>query len=181
MSRLLDAIVEFMTRMRLWWVVDEYEQAGLFCCGRYVKTLHTGWHWMIPLLHDIEKVYIRARVLDIGNLSLPTLDGKVMAVSGNVEYEITDTRKALLQVYDRKNSLEGAARGIISQVIMSCDFSDGIGHEQLVCKITGRLAQKARKWGIRVKQFWFTELVPHRVLRLLQDNRQNEDLLFEGS
>jgi regulator of protease activity HflC (stomatin/prohibitin superfamily) len=181
MSRLLDAIVEIMTRLRLWCVIDEYEQAGLFCCGRYVKTLRPGWHWMIPLLHDIEKVYIRSRVLDIGNLSLPTLDGKTMAVSGNVEYEITNTRKALLQVYDRNNSLEGAARGIISHVIMSCDFSDGIGHEQLVDDISKRLSAKAKKWGIRVKQFWFTELVPHRVLRLLQDNHQNAEFVFDAS
>ena len=176
MNKLLEAIVEFLIRLHLWCVIDEYQKAGLFCCGRYVKTLGPGWHWLIPLLHDVETVFVRPRVLDIGNLSLPTLDGKVMAVSGNIEYEIIDTRKALLRVYDRRSSLEGAARGIISHVIMSTNLSDGTRHDELVRQILEPLKKKANCWGIRVRQFWFTELVPHRVLRLLRDQHSNDEL-----
>jgi len=171
MGRFIEAIVEFLSRLRLWCIVDEYEEAGLFRCGRYVKTLGTGWHWLIPLLDAVESVYVRPRVLDIGNLSLPTRDGKIMAVSGNVEYEIGDTRKAILRVYDRRKSLEGAARGIVSHVIMSATFDNGFKHDELVEQITADLKEKASLWGIDVHQFWFTELVQHRVIRLLQNER----------
>jgi len=175
MQSLFNALAGFIGRLRLWCIIDEYAEAGLFRCGRYRKTLGPGWHWLLPILDDIEPVYIRPRVLDVGKLSLPSVDGKVMAVSGNVEYEIVDTRKALLAVYDRRNSLEGAARGIISQVVMKTDFSNGTNYEMLAEEVRRRLADKAADWGVAVRQFWFTELVTHRVIRLLQDEAQRED------
>ena len=174
MDRILEALGQFLLRLRLWCVVDEYEQAGKFRCGRYRKTLKTGWHWLIPLIDSVEPVYVRPRVLDVGQMSLPTRDGKVIAASGNVEYEIVDTRRALLEVYDRHNSLEGAARGIISNIIMTSHFDNGFDHERLVEQVTTALRQKAKPWGINVRQFWFTELVPHRVFRVLQDNWRNQ-------
>ena len=169
MDKILDALAQFFVRLRLWCIVDEYEEAGKFRFGRYVKTLGTGWHWLLPIIESVEPIYIRPRVLDVGQMSLPTRDGKIIAVSGNVEYEIVDTRKALLEVYDRQTSLEGAARGIISDIIMSTDFNNGLDHRVLVQKVSRALHEKAQPWGINVRQFWFTELVAHRVFRLLQD------------
>ena len=174
MARLLEAIVEFFSRLRLWCIVDEYEEAGLFRCGRYVRTLQVGWHWLLPILDSVEPVYVRPRVLDVGEMSLPTKDGKVIAVSGNIEYSIVDTRKALLEVYERQNSLEGAARGIISDIVMSSNFGNGLEHGQLTLRVTEALRRKAEPWGVQVEQFWFTELVPHRVFRLLQSDRNRE-------
>ena len=179
MTRLLDALIEMLGRLRLWCIVDEYEEAGLFRRGRYTRTLKAGWHWLLPVVDTVEPVYIRSRVLDIGQMSLPTHDGKVIAVSGNIEYEIVDTRRAILQVYERRNSLEGAARGIISHIIMNTDFGNGLNHEQLRNEVTEALREKAQRWGIHVEQFWFTELVSHRVFRLLQGGRHPGSARYE--
>ena len=167
MSGFLSWVGEVISRLQFFIITPEYERSVLLRFGRHVRTLGPGFHILIPVVHQAISVAIRPRVLDLGQLSVEReSDAVVLAVSGNVEYEMVDAGLSCLRVDEIEESLEAAGRGIVARVIVESD--DAAAIDDLTGFVHDRLQDHFRPWGVKVRQFWFTDLCSHKVFRLLQ-------------
>jgi len=161
---LFEYILNFFPRIH---VIYPNERGVRIRFGKYVKVLEPGWRIYWPLITDIQKLEVVVQIIDLPVQSLLTKDGKLLAISGAIEYIIVDVEKALLNVQDFDKSLPTLGMGLISEYVDDCTLSQCRDWDKLKKPILRMLRTRAKDWGIQVTRLYKTDLVPHKVYRMM--------------
>lgn len=144
LDRLIDLFLQFVELFRFFVVIDHYQRAVVLRLGHYHRELGPGLHWMIPMAEDALVDNVKVRTTHMGDQVLTTLDGKTITVSGIIRWNISDIRKALLEV----EGLDDVYRDVT--VTTLADYVKNKTWEQLQDPVvTEELTKTARKMGWR--------------------------------
>jgi regulator of protease activity HflC (stomatin/prohibitin superfamily) len=147
--------------------VFPYERGVFLRMGKCKRTLEPGLYFCLPIIDEIQKLDVTPQVINLPNQSITTKDGKTLAVSGAIEYSISDPQKALLEVQNFDASLQNLSMGIIGQYIKQRTYEECIKLDGLEHQVIEGIRNRAIDWGLKVTKFWVTDLAQHHVYRLM--------------
>ena len=161
--------------------VFPYERGVFLRMGRYKRTLEPGMYFCFPIIDEVQKLDVTPQVINLPNQSVTTKDGKVLAVSGAVEYSICDPLKALLDVHNFDASLQNLSMGIVGDYVKQRTYNDCIKLNGFAKDVVEGIRDKAGEWGLEVMRFWVTDLAQHQVYRLMTQDTPAMILPKEGA
>lgn len=143
-------------------------EGGVFLRGgKYKKTLAEGFYWKWPVYDTVQTLDITTQVINLPNQSITTMDECEVAVSGAIEYSIYDARKALLCVQDYDTSLQNTAMISIAHYLNRKTYKESIKIAALEAEVSRALKKKVEDWGLCITKFGITDLVRHKVYRIM--------------
>lgn len=170
LDRLFDFVSDFLGLFQFWVVIDEYERGVLLTFGKRrtwrKSVLGPGLHFIIPL--NIDSVYkdnVVPSLMNLGQQSLTTADGKAVVVTAVVMWSIIDIEKVLIEVEDADSALEEAASGIIGQSIEQMCWDDLHGTD-FVDDLADEIAEQSKLWGIKIHSVKLRDLSLAPSLRI---------------
>lgn len=164
LNNLLQIIIRFLPRLSF---IRPNESGVFLRLGHYRKTVSEGWYVLLPLIDDIISLVVMPQVINLPNQSVTTRDSVSVAVSGAIEYSITDAKKALLEVQNFDASLQNLAMGIISEYVNERTMADCLDIKSLQRAVLSGIRDAARGWGLKIHRFYLTDLVEHRAYRIM--------------
>lgn len=172
MRPFFEFIQRYITKLYCFRIVKQYELGIRLWLGCWQKTLQPGLHWVCPVFGEVMTADAKRQIINLPEESICTADGQSMAVSGAVEYQITDPRKAFLEIQDIDNSLQNLALGVIAEYVSTVKVQDEMpSTADLADNITEEIQPIARNWGIVIYRVWITDWVRHRVYRLMTHSK----------
>ncbi|MFT5285405.1 MAG: hypothetical protein ACI8TQ_001569 [Planctomycetota bacterium] len=141
----------------------------LFSFGRAKQEIAPGFRFLIPFLQIVKTVPTRQRTLDLPAQRVTTFDGLVYLVDANLVYQITDIRKALIEIDD----LAKGMRQVLVLSVQEVLRNSGRESIQVAKDIDGRLesamAVRLKPWGVDLIHAGFTSITPSpTTLKLVQ-------------
>lgn len=169
-DRLFDLLSQFFGLFQFWVVIDEYERGVLLTLGKRRKwrtaVLQPGFHFVIPF--NIDSVYVDNIVpslMNLGQQSLTTADGKAVVITAVIMWSILDIEKILIEVEDADSALEEAASGIIGESVEQTPWDDLHGTD-FAETVTDEITEQVKLWGIRIHSVRLKDLTLAPSLRL---------------
>jgi regulator of protease activity HflC (stomatin/prohibitin superfamily) len=97
-----------------------------------------------------------------------TCDGKTMAVTGAIEYSITDLGMAAFKVENFDEQLANAAKAIINSAL-NCRTVKEVATQgdEIEEDILMLLGEEAEQWGLTVSEFRIVQKCPIRPILLM--------------
>ena len=142
--------------------------------GRYSKILRPGLYFFFPPTGHIVTDSIQERVLNLGNIAVPTTDkdSKSMFVSCNLRYELQNLYLAYTEVHDYEVSLKDHTLSILAECSRGKAYAEWTQKEaidDLEKEVLQALQLKAEEWGLKIHHIYITDNVPCQVQRLAHD------------
>ena len=149
-------------------IIAPHEAAVLLSLGKIKKDWDSGWYIWWPIIHDVYKIDIMPQIVELGEQSFTTKDGKSIVVQSAIEFEIFDQRRAIFNVNNYSETLYTYARSALFDEISNFNWEES-NIEGLLNRVKIKVARKARKWGVKVTNIWFTTVAEHRLFRIMSD------------
>lgn len=161
------ALIDFLTRLKFYVVIDPEERGVLVRAGRIKDELSPGWHWLLPIVDEVTACNVQEQVIDTPNQLLMTCDGKALGVSATLRYRIDDLGLAAFTVADFDEALLNSAMAklsaaVNSRTLVECASSFGIEDDVLKS-----ITETAQHWGLEVTNFELTSKCPVRPIMLM--------------
>ena len=83
------------------------------------------------------------------------------------EYSVTDPQKALLEVMDYDESLQRYGLAMIAKYAVTHTFKELTELSKLEKEVLKDSRKKAKEWGLYISKFWLTDVVEHKVYRIM--------------
>ena len=148
-------------------VIKVYERGLIFRWGLVNRKLHPGLHFLWPIAEEVVVESIVRVSEEVGSQSLTTKDGVSVLLDSVVSYSICDLEKYSTLVNNADNIIIDCVYGIVKEYVGNTKWKNVCTH-RFQQEIHAEIHSKARKWGINVEAFVFSNLTKGRVLRLLQ-------------
>ena len=161
---LFTKLTELLLNVPPFKIIFQNEGGILMRGGKYKKTLGPGFHWKWPVYDYIQKECVTEQIVNLPNQSLMTIDGRTLALSGTIKYQITDVRKALLEVLDYDVSLQNFAMSALGEYV---SLSTDLKYSEICEEVRENISIEATDWGIEVLGFWLTDYAEHKVYRIM--------------
>jgi hypothetical protein len=129
---ILREIYNNFRQLLIWWVVvAPWEQVIRVRLGKHIKVLNAGVHVKLPVLDVIYKQSIRRRVTATHAQTNTTRDGKVITVSAQVTYEISNLELLYRTLHHAEATLQAELQAAMSEYLV-CRNANEItpGHMQ---------------------------------------------------
>lgn len=160
-------LVELIGRLKFYVVIDPEENGVLVRAGRLHRDLEPGWHWLIPVIDEVTACNVVDQMLVVSTYTM-TCDGKTMAVTGAIEYSITDLGMAAFKVENFDEQLANTAKAIINAAL-NCRSVKEIATQggEIDEDILILLGEEAQQWGLTVSDFRIVQKCPIRPILLM--------------
>jgi SPFH domain / Band 7 family len=150
-------------------MIQSGQRGVLFRCGRAVKELAPGFHWLVPLVHGVRITPVRSVTIDLPDQKVMTADGLAYHVGVNFVYRVEDATKSLTLVDHVDAGCRAAIPMIVTQVICARSQEQLVNRVSLDHELTERTHAWLARWGLVVEQAGFTTIAPDKsVLRTTQ-------------
>lgn len=143
--------------------------------NRFSKVLQPGFYFHLPIIEEIVKDYKQEKVLNLGNITVPTVNGddKSILVSCNLRYELMDFYKAYTSVHDYEASLKDHTLSILAKHSRGKKYKEWQDPQvisQLEEEVLNELSELVtEKWGLKIHRVYITDNVPCYVQRLAHE------------
>ena len=157
---------------------DEFRQSALTGLPvhkeRYSKILQPGIYLYFPLTGHLEKESVQERVLNLGNITVPTHDEQMhaMLVSCNLRYHVEDFYLAYTKVHDFEASLKDHTLSILAKHSRGKRYEEWSEPEvvrSLEKDVLAEVRETGREWGLDIQAIYVTDNVPSTIQRLTHD------------
>lgn len=166
MTGIWESIINLLSVVKLWTVIPQGRGGVRLRCGRLHRTLGPGFHWQCPIIDDMSTIVVCTQAVNLPNQSITLEDGQSVALSGAIEYSITDAAAALLNVHDLDVAIQNLAMGVLAEQVSALTFPEcDRGHIEEVT--IGEMKERCDRWGVLLSRVWITDIAKHRVFRLL--------------
>lgn len=174
LDRVIDFFISTLKIFQFWVLVYPYERGVLLRLGTFERVLEPGFHWCLPLKLDrVIIIDVVLRTLRLGAQSLVTGDGKPVIVNAVVTCQISDPRKALLDIHSVEHVVDDSCSGLISAfvagntleyIVSCCALQDA--------DLLADCQAQADDYGINIMRVQFTDVSPSRTIRLLNSTTE---------
>ena len=149
--------------------IKEYERGVRFSAGRFSKILDPGWHVILPIIHQLTKVDVRTKAVDVPEQDAITKDNISVRINAVIYYKVFDASKAILAVERFQYAVSQLAQTTMRNAIGSVTLDELlIEREKLsesICKI---IDEATDPWGIKVENVELKDVVlPEEMKRVM--------------
>ncbi|PIF00195.1 MAG: hypothetical protein CR994_06940 [Maribacter sp.] len=157
-------------------IVYEYKRALKFRFGKYVKTLHPGFRWIIPIIETIQVVDIRVITINIVSQEVMTEDNVPCSIDGVVFFRISDPEKAVLEVEDYHFAItqlsQAALRDVCGKVELDTILSK---REEMGKNIKTIVETETNHWGVEIIDVKIKDIqLPENMRRMMANQAEAE-------
>ena len=141
--------------------------------GKFLAVQEAGYFFAIPFLDRISYVVdMREKAIEIEPQPAITRDNVSLEVSGNVFVQFSDPYQAAYGSYNPLYSLSQNAQSVMRAAIGKLEL-DEILHtrQQLNEHVRHSLEEAAEPWGIHIKRYEITEILPDEEIQRAMDKQ----------
>ena len=129
--------------------------------GKYSRTATAGFNWIIPVLHNMYKVNITERRVDIDPQSIITKDKLNAEVDGVVYYKVINAKEAIYNVNNFVLSVPSLAKTTLRAVIGKMTLTEANENRDTINEEVEKILDlQVSKWGISVVRVELQRIEP---------------------
>ncbi|MFC1638757.1 slipin family protein [Patescibacteria group bacterium] len=170
---LLAAVLFFVIFVR---EIKQYERGVLFLMGRYRVTLGPGWKIIIPIFHQLHRVDIRVRAVDVPSQEAITKDNVSSHINAVIYYKVVDADKAVIEVANFPHAVAQLAMTTMRNVVGEFDLDQLLqDREQAGNRIREIVDTLTDPWGIKVENVELKDItLPEGMKRVIGKQAEAE-------
>lgn len=145
--------------------------------GKYHRTLHAGWHFVIPIVDAVRyKHSLKEIVLDIPPQICITKDNVQVDVDGILFFRVLDPAKASYGVADYVTGLTQLAQTSLRSEIGKIDLDRTFEERSRInVEVVGAIDRASDPWGVKVLRYEIKSITPPRdVLAAMEKQMRAE-------
>ena len=141
--------------------------------GRYHATQKSGWFFAIPFVDAITyRIDMREKAIEIEPQPAITRDNVSLEVSGNVFIQFVDAKKAAYGSFNPLYAVSQNAQSAMRAAIGKLELDEILhARQQLNDKVASSLIEASEPWGIQIKRYEITEILPDRQIQIAMDKQ----------
>lgn len=161
-----------------WTIVPATHGAVKFVYGKKIVALGPGIHFWWPAVTEMRPYPTCRQADNLPAQTITTRDGKVIAVSSLIVFEVPDIEALVGHTYNPDNTIQEIALAAMLEVLPVLTWEElrGMERAELDLKLRRAAAKWLKPYGVKVLKMTLVDLAPCRVFRLLSSSRQDEDI-----
>lgn len=168
MNQLKDFFQWILDAIKIWVIIQPWEQGLLVRNGSTMKKLKGGIYFKIPYLDSVYVQETRLRVITLSMQTLTTKDGHTITINSSVGYVIEDLQKLYLTLYHPESTLTNIAMGEVAEFLYTHNKTE-ITPKDIENKVLEKL--KADDYGLKFEYYKITNFAVVKTYRLIQDQQ----------
>ena len=145
-----------------WWFcvkqLSEHDRMVIFRLGKMLRVKGPGRVVTFPWLDCTKRVDTRASAFSVPPQQFITVDGGIMEMGGEVQYEITDVQTMVREVADHQDILRSLGRSLATKVLTKKTVHQLMKDRRLAAQqVLDELNTQVRKWGVDIRQVTLSE------------------------
>lgn len=157
-------------------VINQYERGIRFTLGRYTNIIEPGLNIVFPIIQSYERVDIRTKVIDVPDQDTVTKDNVSVGINAVLYYNISDAKKAILEVEDYDYAVIQIAQTTMRDIVGEVDLDGLLAKREELSKRIQKIVDKATDpWGIKVEAVDLKHInLPQDLVRVMAKAAESE-------
>jgi erythrocyte band 7 integral membrane protein len=161
-------------------IVPQHMRGIKYGFGKYVGDSTPGINLNLPIYHKIYLLDIRSKVESVPNMKLISSDNITFEVSASMEYNISDCKKAILNVSDVNNAVLERCKMELRNKLSSMTVNEILQNKTEINKsVLAALSPTMSEWGVdikavQIKDIKFDESMKQAMSTVAEATRQAE-------
>lgn len=180
-------------------VVKQAEVYIIERLGKYLKTLDSGVHIIIPILDkprvikwrfiktdrqgnnyiiqkSVKNLDLRETVYDFPKQNVITSDNVGIEINALLYFQVTDPMKACYEINDLPNAIEKLTQTTLRNVIGELDLDKTLtSRDTINTKLRVILDEATDKWGVKVNRVELQDINPPREIRAAMEKQMRAE------
>jgi len=173
-DKLVDLLVRFSMDILPFVIVEQWNGAVQFRCGKFIKVLYPGIHFKIPFFDSIIECPVITQSVNLPSQTLTTLDDESIVLKSIIRYRVSNIQTYLLGVMHANDVLIDTTQGMIRDVVELTIWDDLVDVNET---ITNKVKQYVVRWGIEVEAVTITDLGIVKSFRIFGDEAHKTTIL----
>lgn len=132
-------------------IVGQFERGVVLTLGKFSHVAEPGLTILLPLLQTMTKVDVRITATNINPQDVITSDNVSVKVDAITYYQVTDARKALLDLRDYAGAISQLAQITLRSTIGQHKLDELLSQQtKLNDALKATIEERSKEWGIRV-------------------------------
>ena len=129
--------------------------------SKYVATLDSGWHFLIPFIENVRLVDMREKVINTWSHEMITRDNAVVTVDAVVYMQVVEAKKVIYEIDNPQAAVVQLAlanlRSMIWQLILDECLSE---RWKINAYVQTHLSEETEKWWIKISRVEIQRIDP---------------------
>ncbi len=145
--------------------ISPYEKWVKERLSKYVWTLDSGWHIIIPFIESVKKVDMRERVINTTPQNMITYDNAWVTVDAVIFTQIYDAKKSTYEIQDPILAVNNLWITTLRWIIWTMSLDDILWDRQKInTYVQTNLSKETDKWWIRINKVEIQKIDPPQDL-----------------
>jgi len=168
MGQIKDLLEYIFNFVKIWIIVQPWEQGIRVRKGKKIKKLSAGMYFRIPYLDSVYIQETRMRMVQMTMQTLTSKDGVAITINSALGYTIENIETLYNTLYHPEGTIVSLALSGVADYVYRTD-SKSITPADIEREVIQAL--KAEDYGLKFKHFKITNFAAVRTYRLIQDNQ----------
>jgi regulator of protease activity HflC (stomatin/prohibitin superfamily) len=168
MNQIKDFFEYIFNSIKIWIIVQPWEQGIRVRRGKFIKKLSSGMYFRIPYFDSVYVQETRLRMIQLCLQTLTSKDLKTVTINSSLGYSITNIELLYNTLYHPEGTISNMAMSEISDFIFQHNLSD-IHPSSIEEAVLKKL--NAEDYGLKFEYFRITNFAAVRTFRLIQDSQ----------
>lgn len=171
---LVFALLIILSSVRIVNQTDKYVVERL---GRYLKTLDTGVHFLLPFLDKVQKkVSMKEQIYDFPPQPVITKDNVTMQIDTVVFFNVTDPKLFTYGVENPIAGIEALSATTLRNIIGDLDLDETLTSRDIInTKMRQILDEATDPWGIKVTRVEVKNILPPKDIQAAMEKQMRAE------
>lgn len=170
MNSIVAAIGRWFNHLRVFVIIQPWEQGLLVRRGRSVRLLAPGVHARVPIIDEVYRQSIRMRTVTLSLQTVSTADGVTLTIGAALGYTIGSIERLYATLHHAEDTLAQMASSAIARSVYSA-AREHVTPESVVKAVTAELNADFSQFGLTDVSVRLTDFAFVRAYRLVMDQR----------
>ena len=164
--------------------INQYERGVLFTMGKFTRIVPPGWFIMLPIVHNLKKVDIRTKTVDVPNQEVITKDNIPVQVNAVIYFRVKDAAMAIIEVEDFVYATSQLAQTTMRNSIGEYTLDQLLQERSEVAQLIRQIVDEASDpWGIDVqsvelKDIILSDSLKHTIAKVAEAEREKKAVII---